>query len=636
MKIVFHIAGGGSIKVPAAPGQNILELARANGVDIDAPCAGTGVCGKCRVKLVSGEVDGERSRQISDEDWDAGWRLACQSTVCADAELLVPATASAFRSGMKVAAMSKEDRAVFEHELTNMYVAGIDFTAPVFTCTVNMEIPTLDDPEPDCERLLRAMNGLGYKSVSYTLDAVRELPRVLRENNFSASLICGWRGEDVLVYGVRAPGRARACGVAIDVGTTSVAALLCDVESCDVLARAGAGNSQIRYGADVINRIIASNRPGGLEMLRSAVVEDTLNPMLETLAGEAGVELRDIVRVSIAGNTTMEHLLLGVDSDPIRTEPYVPAFFDLKGLTASQIGLKVNGSAEVAIAPNVGSYVGGDISAGVLATTLWAGSDFRLFVDLGTNGELVLGNSELMMCCACSAGPAFEGGEISCGMRATDGAIEEVRINNETREPSFRVIGGVEPMGVCGSGIIDLIAELFRAGVLSANGRLRDGARVRRDEHGTARYVIAETENGEISISDVDIDNFIRAKAAIYSAIDTMLESLGMDPSIIDRVEVAGGIGSGINMDNAIAIGMFPDIERRKYGYVGNTSLTGACAVLLSREAEAKLAEVGRSMTYLELSTYPGYMDKFVAACFLPHTDASLFPSVGGENNGVS
>ena len=631
MEIVFNIEGGGSVKVPAGPGQNLLELARGAGVDIDAPCSGAGVCGKCRVRLTGGEVECERARQISDEDWAEGWRLACQSKVCGDAELFVPATASAFKNGMKVAALSAEDRAVFEREFENMRKAGIEFVSPVFTCNIELEIPTLDDPRPDCERVSAALNGQGYESVLFTLEALRELPRALRDNGFAVSLACGLAGGAVTVYRAKAPRAARACGVAIDIGTTSVAALLCDVESGRVLARGGAGNSQIRYGADVINRIIESNRPGGLERLRAAVVEDTINPMLRRLAQDAGVDLADIVRVSVAGNTTMEHLFMGVESDPIRTEPYVPAFFELNPLAARELGLCVHPSAEVVISPNVGSYVGGDITAGVLATTLWSGDEFRLFIDLGTNGELVLGNGELMLCCACSAGPAFEGGEISCGMRATDGAIEKVRIDRETREPSYSVIGGGEPIGVCGSGIIDLIAELFRAGVLSPNGRLRDGARVLRDEHGTARFVIAQTQQGEISITDVDIDNFIRAKAAIFSAVDTMLESIGMDASAIDRVEVAGGIGSGINMDNAVAIGMLPDIDRGRYGYVGNTSLAGACAALLSRAAEQKLREVGRSMTYLELSTYPGYMDKFVAACFLPHTDSSLFPSAGGE-----
>ena len=265
---------------------------------------------------------------------------------------------------------------------------------------------------------------------------------------------------------------------------------------------------------------------------------------------------------------------------------------------------------------------------------MWDRDEMTLFIDLGTNGEIVFGNRDFLMSCACSAGPAFEGGDISCGMRATDGAVEAVTIDGATMEPTLTIVGeaGQKPVGICGSGIIDIIAELFRTKIINAKGLfVREGERVKRDQHGMGRYVLAtaeESETGrEVAINEVDIDNFIRAKGAIYSGIDTLLQSVDMTPDCIDQVLVAGGIGSGINMKNAISIGMLPDVELEKYHYIGNSSLTGAYAMVVSDQAIEKCHEVGANMTYLELSTYPGYMDSFVAACFLPHTNASLFPS---------
>ena len=286
------------------------------------------------------------------------------------------------------------------------------------------------------------------------------------------------------------------------------------------------------------------------------------------------------------------------------------------------------------IAPNIGSYVGGDITAGTLATGLWDKDEMGLFIDLGTNGEIVFGNRDFMMSCACSAGPAFEGGDISCGMRATDGAIEACVVDKNTMEPTLTIVGdaGQKPVGICGSGIIDIISELFRCGIINAKGLfVREGARVGRDAHGMGRYILATAEQSEtgreISINEVDIDNFIRAKGAIFSAIDTMLNAVDMPVEIIDKVYVAGGIGSGINMKNAVNIGMLPDVELSKFHYIGNSSLTGAYALAMSDSAKEKCREVAANMTYLELSTYPGYMDSFVAACFLPHTDRNLFPN---------
>ena len=410
--------------------------------------------------------------------------------------------------------------------------------------------------------------------------------------------------------------------------------VLTDLKTGKILAKGSSGNGQIRYGADVINRIIEQSKPGGKKKLQDAIVKETLTPILGNLCKTANISARSILRLSVGSNTTMNHLLIGVDADPVRMDPYIPSFFGWDGLKAGDLKLPANPLAQVVIAPNIGSYVGGDITAGTLAAGLWDKDEMSLFIDLGTNGELVFGNRDFLMSCACSAGPAFEGGDISCGMRATDGAVEACTIDKDTMEPSLTVIGdpGQRVVGICGSGIIDIISELYRCGIINARGLFaREGARVRRDQHGMGRYVIADAEESEtgreVSINEVDIDNFIRAKAAIFSAIDTLLRSVDMTVDMIDHVYVAGGIGSGINMKNAVNIGMLPDVEPERFSYIGNSSLAGAYAMVVSNQAAEKCAEVASNMTYLELSTYPGYMDSFVAACFIPHTDRNLFPN---------
>ena len=636
--ITFTFETGAPVSISAAAGEKLLDVARKANVAIDAPCSGNGVCGKCRVRLVSGELDAPMNRHISQAEYDAGWRLACVAAVTGDVTVQVPDIASAYRSRMKMADLSSpEEIAIFEDLKKQLEDAGIAFGQDLRFLPLELAGPTLDDTMPDNERLLRAAEaatGVAEEKIRLPYAALRELSAVLRESNFKVKCVVSPEGDGLVIRDVL-PGDSGAplAGFALDLGTTSLAGVLVDLESGKILAKASGGNGQIRYGADVINRIIESGKPGGRERLQEAVVTESIRPMLETMCRTAGIDPRRIYRMVLAGNTTMNHLLLGLHADPIRMEPFVPSFFRAEGLYARDIGLKLNGEAELIVAPNIGSYVGGDITAGALVSMIWNDPAMSLFIDLGTNGELVFGNSDFLMSCACSAGPAFEGGDISCGMRATDGAVEACTIDKETMEPAMTVVGGGAPAGICGSGIIDIIAELFRCGIINGKGKfVREGPRILRDEHGMGSYVLAWQKDTagakDVAINEVDIDNFIRAKGAIFSATQTMLRSLGFDTSVIERVYVAGGIGSGINMRNAVTIGMFPDIPLENFHYIGNSSQTGAYAMLLSAQAREKVFELSRSMTYLELSNEPGYMDEFVAACFLPHTDATLFPSV--------
>ena len=636
MKVTFQIEGAAPVIMECNAGDNLLELARRGNVAIDAPCSGNGSCGKCRVKLIEGELESLKSRHITDEEWEIGWRLSCNSKVLTDCVVFVPDIASAYQSRMKTADLSSpKEIAIFEDCQNQLRESGIHFVNNFRSVVVTMAEPTLDDTMPDNERLTWAVQeALGVEKVHIPFCVMVKLAHTLREHNWTVCVKGELRGDSFQCMEICDPADTAIVGCAIDIGTTTVTMVFTDLTSGKLLAKGSSGNGQIRYGADVINRIIESGRSGGKTKLQNAIVKETLVPIIANLCKTSGISARSILRLSIGSNTTMNHLLLGVDAEPVRMEPYIPSFFAWEGLLASDLKLPANPLAPVLIAPNIGSYVGGDITAGTLAAGIWDKDEMSLFIDLGTNGELVFGNRDFLMSCACSAGPAFEGGDISSGMRATDGAVEAAVIDKDTMEPTLSVIGepGQKVVGICGSGIIDMISELFRTGIINARGLFaREGRRILRDAHGMGRYVLAfpeESETGrEVSLNEVDIDNFIRAKGAIFSAIDTLLQSVDMTVDMIDKVYVAGGIGSGINMKNAVNIGMLPDVELEKFQYIGNSSLTGAYAMVVSDEANAKCAEVAANMTYLELSTYPGYMDSFVAACFLPHTDRSLFPN---------
>ena len=640
-KITFDIEGGDRVEITAIPGEKLLDVAKKANVAIDAPCGGNGSCGKCRVRLAEGTLDSRMTRHISQEEYDAGWRLACESKVAeGDAVVFVPDIASAYRSRMKIADLSDESEIrIFNETKAEIFSAGPSTGTSLTTVDVELTPPSLDDAMSDLERLSNGLEEAVGEPVVPTHFALSHLPKALREGDFKVSCLLEERDGKKVLLDVWSRGTEhKVCGIAIDIGTTTVSAVLVELATGEILAKASSGNGQIRYGADVINRIIEATRPGGLEKLQKAVIAETIDPIIRNMCLAAKLPRENVCRLTVAGNTTMNHLFTGVDPESIRMEPYVPVFMEVTGLYARDVGLSVNPNAELIIAPNIGSYVGGDITAGALASMIWTAEDMTLFIDLGTNGELVFGNADFLMSCACSAGPAFEGGDISCGMRATDGAVEAVTIDKETLKPALSVIGapGQKPIGLCGSGLIDAVAEMFRCGVINPLGKINvEHERVRTDEYGMKSYVLAfadESETGrEIALTEVDLDNFIRAKGAIFSAIKTMLEALEFPVEVIGRVIIAGGIGSGINIKNAIRIGMLPDIDRELYAYIGNSSLSGAYAMLISDEAKDKVTEISRNMTYMELSSHPGYMDEFVAACFVPHTNAALFPSANED-----
>lgn len=618
-------------------GDILLEVARNANIFIDAPCNGNISCGKCKVKLLKGNVDTEKSIHLKDEEWDQGYVLACNTKVISDIEVEVPSKLSSSMYGMKIEGSDKrKDDEIFERAKKIIEDYGLEFKTNIRKKYIEVEEPNLDDNISDVDRLQRYVrNNLGYSEIDFGLDLLRQIPIVLRENDFKVTITYVQKKNKLTIINIEKGNTEESLyGVAIDIGTTSVVVCLVDLYTKEIIDKASSGNAQIKYGADVINRIIYSTKGEGLKVLNNAIINETINPLLQSIYERNKIDKDDVVTIVAAGNTTMTSLFLGVYSDFLRREPYIPPFLKSPKLMGKDIGIYVNNSAYLYLAPCVASYVGGDITAGVLSAGIWSSEDNVLFIDLGTNGEIVFGNKDYMMSCACSAGPAFEGGGISSGMRASNGAIEKVIIDKNTLDPSLKIIGECEPLGICGSGIIDLICQMMINGIIDRRGKIQrdlNNKRVRFNEHDIGEYVLAFKDEynieNDITVDEVDLDNFIRAKGAIYSGAYTLVESLGMDFSILDRVYIAGGIGNNLDIENAIIIGLLPDIEREKFTYIGNSSLVGSYLALISKDAKNKLEEIGDQMTYVELSVYPSYMDEFVSACFLPHTNIEQFPT---------
>jgi uncharacterized 2Fe-2S/4Fe-4S cluster protein (DUF4445 family) len=387
--------------------------------------------------------------------------------------------------------------------------------------------------------------------------------------------------------------------------------------------------------------MIYAGKNGGLKELQALVV-GTLNKLIERVARQQGIQTEEIHKAVVAGNSTMIHLFLALPPQSIRLEPYVTTVNQVPSVRAAEISLAINPEATVDCLPGVASYVGADITSGVVSSGMVDVGDITLFIDVGTNGEMVLGDGSWLITCACSAGPAFEGAGVVDGMRATRGAIEEVWINAATAAPTYRVIGGGKPRGLCGSGLISLLAEMFITDVIDKSGNLNqtmDSPRIRVGEHGD-EYVVAwaeETEHGsDIAITHPDVDNLLRAKAAIYAGFASLAQSVGVDLSDVSQLFIGGAFGQYLNVEKSVQIGLLPDLPWDKFHFLGNTSIKGAYMALLSRDMRAEIEAAASKMTYLELSADNTFYDQFTSALFLPHTDIDRFPSVAavlGDNS---
>jgi uncharacterized 2Fe-2S/4Fe-4S cluster protein (DUF4445 family) len=460
---------------------------------------------------------------------------------------------------------------------------------------------------------------------------------VLREGNWKVTLSMTSVGEVTEVLDVF-PGDATKTryGAAVDIGTTTIVVYLVDMTSGRIIGTASSYNPQVKCGDDVITRIVYATEKNGLQELQDLAV-GSINAMLAELAEKDGVSTGMIDYIVVAGNTTMTHLFYGINPQHIREEPYIPTatFFPL--IRGKNVGFRIDPQAILYAVPNVASYVGGDITAGVLVSQIHKQEKVSLFIDVGTNGEIVLGNREWLVTAACSAGPAFEGSGIKFGMRAMEGAIEEVEIDPKTYEVNYRVIGDVKPIGICGSGMIDALAEMYLAGVIDQKGKIREetgSKRIRKGESGL-EYVLAwrveSAINKEIVITEVDLDNLIRAKAAIYAGFSTLLSQMGVTFADVENIYIAGGFGRYIDVERAVTIGMLPDLPVEKFQFLGNTSIIGAYFALLCDRLRHEAEDIARKMTYIELSVSRNFMDEYLSALFLPHTNLEAFPTVKRE-----
>jgi len=613
-----------TLEVPT--GTLISEVIQKAELDFTQPCGGQGRCGRCAV-IIEGEGVRRRSTiRLSSEDVEAGYALACQAVIEGDVLINIP-------EQERIARRLVTDKAAKKIGLPFPY--DPDKLQSIRTFQVQLTEPTLEDNRDDVARLETALSKLGYKPVEFPLPLLQKMGKTIRESNWSPYIILEITQPDAPAVRLIdiSPEPIRPVGLALDIGTTTVTTHLVDLESGEVINSAAEYNGQISHGEDVISRIIFASKGDGLRSL-SGQVRETVETLLERLQRRTGILPDQIHKMVVSGNTTMIHLFLEIPPESIRLTPFIPIVNHPIRYLASELELNIHPLAMVDCLPGVASYVGADITAGVLACGLAESDELTLFIDVGTNGEIVMGTEDWMVTCACSAGPAFEGAGVVDGMRATLGAIEEVWINSQTFEPTYRVIGEVAPHGICGSGLIALLAELFVTGVIDRSGNVKldlDTPRVRQGDHGP-EYVVAwgeETESGkDIVLTKVDVENLMRAKAAIYAGFTVLANNVGLDLSDVQHVLVGGAFGQYINVENAIQIGLLPDLPWDRFQFLGNTSVLGAYMALLSNQARDQVQDIAEKMTYIELSADNAFFEAFTAALFLPHTDINRFPSV--------
>lgn len=605
--------------VNAGAGDSIYKSLKDNGIYLVASCGGKGVCGKCRIKVIEGKSRTESAGKLTKQDMEQNFVLACTTFAEGDVLIEIPES-SKLVIGDKIAVSKSKDLREFLHSVD----AGL--LPAIRRVYIEIDPPTIQDHSSDLDRLNQCLEARGIGPMHYSHNFVSRLGRTLREFGWKINLDYT---EDLHAVAISSADEVNRYGMAVDIGTTTVVVYLVNSSDGSIVDIGMTYNSQMRHGDDVITRIVYATERGGLDELRSAVVDD-INDILRPMLEKHRISRDDVDSVVISGNTTMAHLFWGFDPSSIREEPYVPTLNTFPIWQARQAGLDILEQAPVYTVPCVGSYVGGDIVAGVLASKMHLNSEIALFMDIGTNGEIAVGNNEWLMTAACSAGPCFEGSGIRHGMRATEGAIESVKIDHETLEPVLGVIGNATPTGICGSGMIDAISELFFAGIIDQRGKFaRDlkTDRIRIEDEGP-EYVLFKGELKEIVLTEVDIENVMRAKAAIFAGVSVLLKEVGLTLDIVERIYIAGGFGNYLNIDKAIMIGMLPDMPKEKFSFIGNTSIAGAYLCLLSEKMRRDSEDIARKMTYFELSVSRGFMDEYMSALFLPHTDINLFPSV--------
>jgi len=631
-KILFQPHGK---EIEVADGENLIRAAMEAGVHINASCGGEGVCGKCRILLESGTLEGGGLDKLSSEDRENGYRLACLSHVISDVVVRIPVESEVDTSVLNIATTPRHTARVKSFSFEDLKEKGL-LVPPVEKKHIKLPEPSAQDNIADVTRLIQHLK-VQYDEhrLGVDIDVMRKVPDIFREKNFEVTV--------TIVRPVRADGKNQivnieagdttACNysVAMDIGTTTIYGQLLDLNSGEVVSEYGDFNGQISYGEDVISRIMFAEKGDGLEVLQKRVVE-TINNVLDRIFKLGKIDRKCITTITLAGNTTMTQLLLGINPSYIRRAPYVPAAILYPPFHASDIGINLSVHAQALVYPGVSSYVGGDIVAGVMGAGMYKSDKLTLFMDIGTNAEIVIGNKDWMACTACSAGPAFEGGGITFGMRAAKGAIEDFSIDPVSYEPMIVTKGNVRPKGICGSGLITIVAQLFEYGVIDNRGKFNrtlNTKRIRQREE-IWEYVLVYEEatqiDRDIVITEPDIDNLIRAKGAMYSGALTLLEEVGLTIQDIEVIILAGGFGSYVDLEKAMTIGLLPEVDPKQVVYLGNSSLLGARMSSFTNVLRRDVVAVVEMMTNFELAETASYMDHYVGALFLPHTELKYFP----------
>ncbi len=623
--------------VEVEPQERLIKAAMEAGIHINASCGGEGVCGKCRVLIEDGEVTGGVSEKLSSAEREKGYRLACLSRVNSDLTVRVPVESETDTSRLNAMIGVRHKASAMDVNVDELREEGL-FIPPVEKIYLEMEEPNAEDHQADLARIVDYLRtNHDEHRLDTSLSLIRKLPDVLREQGFkvTVTIVRPVRpdGKNTIVHIEPGDTTSRNFGIAVDVGTTTIYAQVLDLHTGKVLGQYGDFNGQISYGEDVISRILFAIKGDGLDVLHKKVVT-TINAVIAKSIDRAGIDKEEVTTVTLAGNTTMTQLLLKINPKHIRLAPYVPAAIFFPPFHAREVGLELNDHAMALFYPGVSSYVGGDIISGIMASGMYRSDDLTLYMDIGTNAEIVIGSREWMVCTAASAGPAFEGGGVKFGMRAAKGAIEDVSVHPVTYEPMILTIGNVKPKGICGSGLITLVARMFEIGVIDNSGKFNqdlETERIRMTD-GIWEYVLAYAQttqlDRDITITEPDIDNLIRAKGAMYSAALTLLDEVGLTINDISRVILAGGFGSYVDLESAITIGLLPEIDTDRVTYLGNGSLLGCKMNCLTNKLRQDVGNVVKMMTNFELADTPSYMDHYMGALFLPHTDLNQFPRI--------
>ncbi|MBU0674424.1 MAG: DUF4445 domain-containing protein [Proteobacteria bacterium] len=632
-RITLHPSGH---TFEATAGESLLKSAREAGIHINASCGGSGVCGKCRVIVRQGELGQGLSEKLTKDQIAAGFRQACTGIVNSDLTIEIPTEAGKLIGGLSTQVPEIHRARLKKDDIEELRREGI-FQPPVIKLFVELPRPSAVDNMADAKRLIQGLhNQYDERNLVISLSGLKKLRRVLREDDFrvTATIARPVRpgfGKNFLINIQSGNWTNRCYGLVVDIGTTSIYAQLVNTDTGKILAGAGDYNGQISYGEDVITRIIHAETPSGLARMAELAVS-TVNTLIHQLLAETGIGPEEITSITLAGNTTMTHLFMGLEPHSIRRAPYVPVTTFFPPIRANDLGIDLPPHCVALFFPAISSYVGGDIVAGVMGAGLYRTQALTLYIDIGTNAEIVIGNREWLVCAACSAGPAFEGGGITHGMRAAKGAIKDFSINPESFEPMNITIDNQPALGICGSGLLIIVAALLNHGVIDPNGKFNQNlptTRIRQGRSGYEYVLAEEEENGtdhDIVINEVDIENLIRAKAAIFAGVKTLVEEVGLTIGDLEQIILAGAFGSYIDLDAAMTVGLLPEVPAEKVLYVGNGSLMGGRMSELSNHIRRDVVEVVNRMTSFELSEVTNFKDQYIASLFLPHTDLELFP----------